>query len=86
MTELYYENYDGEMFFDIDSLEFSNNEYTFDIKSNYNGNEIGMHISIPVIVSSNRSNLREYNIPVSPAPTNSEFVITGVSNFNMFSC
>ena len=31
MTELYYENYDGEMFFDIDSLEFSNNEYTFDI-------------------------------------------------------
>ena len=51
MTELYYENYDGEMFFDIDSLEFSNNEYTFDIKSNYNGNEIGMHISIPVIVS-----------------------------------
>lgn len=50
MTDLFYETYDGEMLFDIESLEKANDKYSFVIKSNYNGTVIGLKIEIPVIV------------------------------------
>ena len=50
MTDLFYENYDGEMLFDISDLECSNTEYSFVIKSIYKEREIGMRISVPVII------------------------------------
>lgn len=50
MTDLFYENYDGEMLFDISDIEVDNENLSFVIKSNYNDRTIGAKITIPVIV------------------------------------
>ena len=50
MTDLFYEEYDGEMLFDIENLKCDIDNYTFDIKAVYNGEVIGMNIKLPVII------------------------------------
>lgn len=50
MTELFYDKYQGEMFFDIENVEKSNNEYSFDIKAVYNGAVVGARICVPVLI------------------------------------
>ena len=50
MTELYYEKYEGEMFFDIENCNFGSEEYTFDLKADRNGETVGVQVSVPVMV------------------------------------
>ena len=50
MTDLFYENYDGEMLFDIENLKCDNDSYSFDIKAIYDGQIIGMNVKLPVII------------------------------------
>ncbi len=51
MTELFYEQYDGEMLFDISDIETSNNELSFIIKALYNDKIVAARVTLPVIVS-----------------------------------
>ena len=39
MTDLFYDNYDGEMFFDISDLEKDSEQYSFTIKAEYEGKQ-----------------------------------------------
>lgn len=50
MTELFYENYEGEMLFDIEDVEISENEYSFVIKAEYNGAVVGARVNVPVLI------------------------------------
>lgn len=49
MTELIYEKYDGEMFFDISDIEIDEDNLSFIIKSMYNDKTVGTKVTIPVI-------------------------------------
>lgn len=50
MTDLIYDKYNGEMFFEISDVESDNQELSFVFKADYNGKEVGAKITIPVIV------------------------------------
>ncbi len=50
MTDLFYEQYDGEMLFDIESCEKTADRYTMVLKAQYNNEIVGFQISIPVII------------------------------------
>ncbi len=50
MTDLFYEKYDGEMFFDISDIEFGNDEYSFTISALYNEKTVGAKVVLPVLI------------------------------------
>ena len=49
MTELFYDKYDGEMFFDVSEVEKSTDSYSFVIKALYKGNTVGARVEIPIV-------------------------------------
>ena len=49
MTDLFYENYDGEMLFDISDVEKDFDGISFVIKANYNDLVVGAKVFIPLI-------------------------------------
>lgn len=50
MTDLFFDKYDGEMFFDISDIEFGTEEYTFVIKAQYDGITVGVKVILPVLI------------------------------------
>lgn len=50
MTDLFYDKYEGEMFFDIEDIEKGSEEYSFTIKAEYDGRVVGARVSVPVII------------------------------------
>ena len=50
MTELFFEKYDGEMFFDISDIEIDNENLNFVIKADCSGKTVGAKVTIPIIV------------------------------------
>ena len=50
MTDLFLDNYDGEMLFDMDNITQNSDSLEFDIKAQYDGKTVGMHAVIPIIV------------------------------------
>lgn len=50
MTDLFYDKYEGEMFFDIEDVERGSEEYSFTIKAAYDGKTVGARVTVPVIV------------------------------------
>jgi len=50
MVDLFYDNYDGEMFFDISDIESGETEYAFTLKANYNDKTVGVRVILPIIV------------------------------------
>lgn len=50
MTDLFFDKYDGEMFFDISDIEFGTEEYTFVIKAQYDGKTVGVKVILPVLI------------------------------------
>ncbi len=50
MTDLFYENYDGEMFFDISEVECTSDEYSFVISALYNEKTVAAKVRIPVLI------------------------------------
>ena len=50
MTELFYDKYEGEMFFDIENIETDSNKYKLTLSALYNGETVGFEISIPVVI------------------------------------
>lgn len=50
MTELFFDKYNGEMFFDIVSCEKEADEYVMVAKAEYKGETIGFQFSVPVII------------------------------------
>lgn len=49
MTDLFYDVYDGELTFDIVDCDKTDDLYEFVLKANYEGNEVGLKISFPII-------------------------------------
>lgn len=49
MTELFFDKYDGEMFFDVSDVEKETDSYSFVIKAQYNGDTVGARVIIPVL-------------------------------------
>ena len=50
MTDLFYDKYDGEMFFDIVDLEKGSEQYSFTIKAEYDGKIVGARATVPVLI------------------------------------
>ena len=50
MTDLFYDKYDGEMFFDIVDLEKGSEQYSFTIKAEYDGKIVGARVTVPVLI------------------------------------
>lgn len=50
MTDLFYDNYDGEMRFDISDVEIENEKYSFVISAKYNDKIIGVKVVLPIII------------------------------------
>lgn len=50
MTDLFFDKYDGEMFFDISDIEFGTEEYSFTISAQYNDKTVGTRVVLPVII------------------------------------
>lgn len=50
MTELYYEKYEGEMFFDIENCNFGSEEYSFELRAEHNGQTVAVKVAVPVVV------------------------------------
>ena len=50
MTELFFDKYNGELFFDIVSCEKNADEYVMVAKAEYKGETVGFEFSVPVVV------------------------------------
>ncbi len=50
MTNLFYDYYDGEMFFDISDVNCTDEEYSFVISAQYNEKTVGARVVLPIIV------------------------------------
>lgn len=72
MTDLFYDKYDGEMFFDIEDIKKGSEEYSFTIKAQYDGKIIGARVSVPVLIR--RSLFKTYKF----IKTNSQLKITSI--------
>ena len=49
MIELFYDSYDGEMLFDIESYEKTDDAYSMILKSKYKNEVVGFQISVPAV-------------------------------------
>ncbi len=50
MTDLFFDNYSGEMFFDIDDIEQGDGKCSFTFKAEYDGKTVGARFEIPLTV------------------------------------
>ena len=74
MTELFYDKYEGEMFFDIDEIEKNADEYSFVIKADYKGKTVGARVSVPVLVR--KSLFKTYKF----VKTNEQILFTSIGS------
>ena len=50
MTDLFFDKYDGEMFFEISDVECGTDEYSFTIRAQYGEKTVGAKVVFPILI------------------------------------